>query len=170
MQITFHQKAFAMAIGMTILLSGCAELINITTSKPIEMKETTRTLGAKLSDREIETAAKVNIKKADPQLEYAHINVDSFNGIVLLTGQAPSEELRTLAADTVYKLTPVREIHNEIVIADPTNFATRSQDAWISTKVKAQLLPYGYGFSRRGRSYCKHGESHRRCAASGKSV
>lgn len=120
--------------------SGCAEVINATTTKPIEMKANTRTLGAKLNDGEIETAAKVNIKKADPQLENAHINIDSFNGIVLLSGQVPSEELRNLVADTVYKLNPVREIHNELEVAAPTNFAERSHDSWISAKIKAQLL------------------------------
>jgi osmotically-inducible protein OsmY len=113
------------------------------------MKANTRTMGAKLNDEEIETASKVNIKKADPQLEHAHVSIDSFNGIVLLTGQVPSEELRNLVADTVYKLNPVREIHNELVVSDPTNFVARSKDAWISTKIKAQLLADGDIESRR---------------------
>ncbi len=136
------------AINRTLLLSlctgllftGCAEVINVTTTKPIEMKANTRTMGAKLNDQEIETASRVNIKKADPQLEHAHVNIDSFNGIVLLTGQVPSEDLRNLVADTVYKLNPVREIHNELTVMEPTNFSARSQDTWISTKIKAQLL------------------------------
>ena len=123
-----------------LLISGCAEVINVTTTKPIEMKANTRTMGAKLNDQEIETASRVNIKKADPQLEHAHVNIDSFNGIVLLTGQVPSEDLRNLVADTVYKLNPVREIHNELAVMEPTNFAARSMDTWISTKIKAQLL------------------------------
>jgi len=133
----------------SLFASGCAEVINATTSKPIEMKANERTMGAKLNDNEIETAAKVNIKKADPQLEHAHINIDSFNGIVLLTGQVPSEELRNLVADTVYKLNPVREIHNELVVSEPTGFSARSQDAWISTKIKAQLLADSETESRR---------------------
>jgi len=132
-------RASLIIIG-SLLLTNCAEVINVTTSKPIEMKANTRTMGAKLNDQEIETAARVNIKKADPQLEHAHINIDSFNGIVLLTGQVPSDELRTLVADTVYQLNPVREIHNELVIGEATDFSARSQDAWISTKIKAQLL------------------------------
>lgn len=133
----------------SLLASGCAEVINATTSKPIEMKANERTMGAKLNDNEIETAAKVNIKKADPQLEHAHVNIDSFNGIVLLTGQVASDELRNLVADTVYKLSPVREIHNELVVSEPTNFAARSKDTWISTKIKAQLLADSETQSRR---------------------
>jgi len=139
----------SLTLCASLLMSGCAEVINAATSKPIEMKANERTMGAKLNDNEIETAAKVNIKKADPELEHAHINIDSFNGIVLLTGQVPSDELRNLVADTVYKLNPVREIHNELVVSDPTGFAVRSQDTWISTKIKAQLLADSETQSRR---------------------
>lgn len=139
----------SLTLCTSLLMSGCAEVINATTSKPIEMRANERTMGAKLNDNEIETAAKVNIKKADPQLEHAHINIDSFNGIVLLTGQVPSDDLRNLIAATVYKLNPVREIHNELVVGDPTGFTARSQDTWISTKIKTQLLADSETESRR---------------------
>jgi len=135
-----NNRILLLGLCASLLITGCAEVINVTTKNPIEMKANTRTMGAKLNDQEIETASKVNIKKADPLLEYAHVNVDSFNGIVLLTGQVPSEELRNVVADTVYKLNPVREIHNELVVMDPTNFAARTKDTWISTKIKAQLV------------------------------
>jgi osmotically-inducible protein OsmY len=129
-----------LVFSLIFLASGCAEVIHVTTSKPLEMKPNQRSMGAKLNDQEIETIAKVNIKKADPALQHAHINIDSFNGIVLLTGQAPSEALRDLVADTVYKLSPVRELHNELTIGDATAFGKRSLDNWISTKIKAQLV------------------------------
>jgi osmotically-inducible protein OsmY len=140
MRIINRTLLVGLGLCASLLVVGCAEVINVTRSNPIEMKANTRTMGAKLNDQEIETASKVNIKKADPQLEYAHVNIDSFNGIVLLTGQVPSEDLRNLVADTVYKLNPVREIHNELVVMDPTNFAARTRDTWISTKIKAQLV------------------------------
>jgi osmotically-inducible protein OsmY len=149
MQIFSRTLLVSLTLCASLLVSGCAEVINATTTKPIEMKENTRTLGAKLNDEEIETAAKVNIKKADPQLENAHVSIHSFNGIVLLTGQVPSEALRNLVADTVYKLNPVREIHNELTVAEPTTFAERSKDVWISTKIKAQLVADGDIESRR---------------------
>jgi osmotically-inducible protein OsmY len=142
---------FSVCLGM----SGCAEIIHVTTSQPIEMKGNQRTLGAKLNDSEIETIAKVNIKKADPQLEHAHINIDSFNGLVLLTGQVPTESLRNLAADTVYQLTPVREVHNELTVHDISNFGERSLDAWISTKINTKLLTDRNTQSRRIRVICE---------------
>ena len=127
-------------LGASVLTTGCAEVLHVTTNQPIQMKANERTLGAKFNDREIETIARVNIKKADPRLKHAHINVDSFNGLVLLTGQVPSQELSNLVADTVYKLNPVREVHNEMVIAEATDFAARSVDTWISAKIKTQLI------------------------------
>lgn len=135
-----HHLSVIALLGASLLTAGCAEVLHVTSSKPMEMKANQRTLGAKLNDREIETIAKVNIKKADPQLQHAHVNVDSYNGLVLLTGQVPSDELRNVVADTVYKLNPVREVHNELVVANATDFATRSVDSWISTKIKSQLL------------------------------
>lgn len=149
MKVSHRIAVLSLTLCGSLLLNGCAEVINATTSKPIEMKANERTMGAKLNDNEIETAAKVNIKKADPQLENAHINIDSFNGIVLLTGQVASDELRNLVADTVYKLNPVREIHNELVVSEPTDFAARAKDTWISTKIKAQLLADSETESRR---------------------
>lgn len=139
------------SLACGLLFSGCAEVIHVTTSKPIEMKANTRTFGAKINDEEIETAARVNIKKADPQLEHAHVSVNSFNGIVLLTGQVPSENLTTLVADTVYQLNPVREIHNELTIESTTSFGDRSHDLWITTKVKAQLVADNLALSNRVR-------------------
>ncbi|MFO1390155.1 BON domain-containing protein [Cellvibrio sp.] len=149
MKVSHRIAVLSLTLCGSLLLNGCAEVINATTSKPIEMKANERTMGAKLNDNEIETAAKVNIKKADPQLENAHINIDSFNGIVLLTGQVPSDDLRNLVANTVYKLNPVREIHNELVVGGPTDFAARAKDTWISTKIKAQLLADSETESRR---------------------
>jgi osmotically-inducible protein OsmY len=134
---------------MTLFISSCAEVIHVTTSSPIEMKSNARTMGTKLTDEEIETAATVNIKKADTQLEHAHVNVDSFNGIVLLTGQVPVDALRKLASDTVYQLNPVREIHNELTVSDATSFGERSQDSWITTKLKTILLADSQIQSRR---------------------
>lgn len=135
-----HKLSVIALLGASLISAGCSEVLHLTSSKPMEMKANDRTLGAKFSDREIETVARVNIKKADRQLEHAHVNIDSYNGLVLLTGQVPSDELRNLVADTVYKLNPVREVHNELVVGPATDFAARSVDSWISTKIKSQLL------------------------------
>jgi osmotically-inducible protein OsmY len=133
-------KVLVIAFTLIVTLNGCAKIITVTTSEPIQISTNKRTLGTKINDQQLETIARVNLNKASEQLEDAHINIDSFNGIVLLTGQAPNEQLRSLAGDTVGKINSVRQVHNELTVAAPITFQARSKDSWITTKIKTKLV------------------------------
>lgn len=133
-------SALTMLLGLMIMLGGCAKIITVTTSEPIQIKTNKRTFGTKINDQQLETIARVNLNKASKELEDAHINIDSFNGIVLLTGQVPSGQLHTLAGDTVSKINSVRQVHNELLTRAPTSFQERSQDSWLTTKIKTKLI------------------------------
>jgi osmotically-inducible protein OsmY len=133
-------KVLAIAVTALILLSSCAKIISATTSEPIQISTNKRTLGTKINDQQLETIARVNLNKASEQLDDAHINIDSFNGLVLLTGQVPNEQLRNLAGDTVGKINSVRQVHNELTLGSPAGFQARSKDSWITTKIKTKLV------------------------------
>ena len=122
------------------LLQGCSNIIDATTSEPIEDKPDKRTAGAFVDDEIIETKARVNIRKADPGLKQAHINATSYNGIVLLSGQVGNETLRQLAANTAAKIKKVKRVHNELTVAGNTSMLVRSNDTWITSKLKSKLL------------------------------
>ncbi len=137
----FHLgKIMAIVLGIAITLGGCAKIITVTTSEPIQIKTNKRTFGTKINDEQLETIARVNLNKASEQLEDANINIDSFNGIILLTGQVPNGQLHTLAGDTVGKINTVRQVHNELLTRAPTTFQERSHDNWITTKIKTKLV------------------------------
>lgn len=138
--ITHVGKVLALALGLITLLNGCAKIIAVTTSEPIQIQTNKRTLGTKINDQQLETIARVNLNKASQQLEDAHINIDSFNGIILLTGQVPSGQLHSLAGATVGKINSVRQVHNELLTRSPTSFQERSKDSWITTKIKTKLV------------------------------
>ncbi len=125
---------------LLLSLQGCSSIISATTEEPIEDKNTERSTGSFIDDEIIETKALVNLDKAHPDLAQAHITVTSYNGVVLLAGQAQNEELRQLAAATVAKINKVRRVHNEITIAGNSSMLARSNDTWITTKVKTKLL------------------------------
>lgn len=133
-------RVLAMVLALTATLTGCAKIISVTTSEPIQISTNKRTLGTKINDQQLETIARVNLNNTSKQLEDAHINIDSFNGIVLLTGQVPNEQLRTLAGDTVGKINSVRQVHNELTAGAATTFQERSKDSWITTKIKTKLI------------------------------
>lgn len=123
-----------------LLLTGCASIIGATTSDPIDMDPNRRTFGTLIDDQQLETIAKVNIDKADPDLKSAPISVTAYNGVILLTGQVKSMELRNLAATTVAQLNTVRQVHNELTVQAPISFLSNTSDAWLTTKVKSKLM------------------------------
>ncbi len=121
------------------LVTGCSSIISATSDGPIEENPGERTLGAAIDDQIIETKALVNIRAAHPQLNSANVDVVSYNGVVLLIGQVPSDSLRALAAQTAAKIKRVRRVHNELLVTGKTSMLVRSNDSWISTKVRSKL-------------------------------
>ena len=128
---------------MTLAISGCSSLLSATSDGPINGDSGERTWGATIDDEQIETLALVNLGKASAALDDAHINVTSFNGVVLLTGEAYSNELRALAGTTVGKINRVRQVYNELQVQDETSFFSRTHDSWLTSKVKSKLLANG---------------------------
>ncbi len=133
-------------VGLFLLLCsllscyGCSSLIAATRSGPIEDNYGKRSLGSFIDDSFIETKAKVNLKKSGRQLGKAHISVISFNGVALLVGQVPSAKLKQRAGDIVGKVRGVKRVHNELTEAGPLSVPARSNDTWLTAKVKSKLL------------------------------
>lgn len=100
--------------------------------------EDRRTSGTFIEDESIELKSERRIHE---QLgKEVHINVTSFNRIVLLTGEAPTEALKEQAGRLVRSIENVRNIINEITIREKTSLASRSNDAFITSKVKSRFL------------------------------
>lgn len=129
-----------LSLAAAFTLGGCTAILNETNDKPIAEDPGSRSFGSVIDDQSIETTATVNIRKTDPGLEHANVVVTSYNGIVLLSGQAPSEELRNAAAQTAALVKKVRQVHNQLTVGENTGFAVRSSDALLTTKIKTKLL------------------------------
>ena len=98
-------------------------------------------MGAMMDDGSIETTIKVNLNAADEQLKNSHINVVSFNATVLLVGQVPSQDMKNLATRVARSSSSrVKEVYNELEVAGATTFLSRSNDAWLSAKIKTLML------------------------------
>lgn len=130
---------FCVLTLMLSLLAGCSHLVGAVRSEPISDTPAKRTFGRYIDDQIVETKALVNLRKADPQLKESHLVVVSYNGIVLLTGQVPSEALRKKAAETVARIATVRRVHNELQVMGKTTLLIRSNDNWITGKIAARL-------------------------------
>ena len=127
---------------LIMLIQGCTRIISAGTDEPIHIDPGRRLLGTYINDEKLETIAKVNINKAHPDLKKANISVNIFNGVALLTGQVADEELRRLAAETVNKITYVRQLHNELQIQGNISLLAQTNDTWLANKVKTKLLAH----------------------------
>jgi osmotically-inducible protein OsmY len=69
-----------------------------------------------------------------------HVNVISFNRMVLLTGEVPNEAAKADVEKIASSVPNVRSISNELAIAGPSSFGGRSNDSYITSKVKARFV------------------------------
>ena len=69
-----------------------------------------------------------------------HININSFNRRVLLTGEVRDEATKATAEREMRAIEGVLSVINELEVAGPSSYTSRSSDALITTKVKASLV------------------------------
>ena len=94
---------------------------------------------SKLEDERNEKLALKNIKSSLPEFRGTNINVNSFQGIVLISGQVVSEDYITLATKAVESMRNVSVVHNELLVAGPTSMISRANDTYLSSKIRAKL-------------------------------
>jgi osmotically-inducible protein OsmY len=127
---------------LVLLISGCAAPLLVAggAAGGAAVAHDERSSQAILDDTVIETKAKDAIYQDPEMAKRVHINITSFNHIVLLTGEALSRSTRDKAVNIVRHLDKVRRVHNEVRIADLTGFTSRTGDSWITSKVKAKMV------------------------------
>lgn len=99
-----------------------------------------RSAGTIVDDEAIELKASKAIFDDEDLGKKAHINITSYNNIVLLSGETPTAAMRDHAVDVARHVEKVRKVYNEIIVAEPTTVKSRSEDTWITAKVKTKLL------------------------------
>lgn len=97
-----------------------------------------RTSGIFVEDENIELKA---VKKMESNLgEYSHVNVTSYNRNVLLTGEVPDEAKKALAENLLKEINNIRQVTNEITVQPKSSLGSRSNDTYITSKVKTQFI------------------------------
>ena len=114
------------ALATLAAVGGC---VSVTGNDP-----TLRTPRELLEDGRIEREAKAQLA-ADEGLAANHINVVSYDGIVLLTGEVVDDALRVRAERAVGNVPNVRRVHNELQLGGATSLVARANDSWLATKV-----------------------------------
>jgi osmotically-inducible protein OsmY len=134
-------KHFTIILILT-LLGGCTAVVVGGAATGVALVHDRRSAGTVIDDEAIELKALAKMLQNDSLRQQTHINITSYNYLVLITGEAPSLKLKNLTESTIRTIPKVREVYNEINIAAPSAFLARSSDALITSKVKTGLLKY----------------------------
>jgi osmotically-inducible protein OsmY len=121
------------------MLSGCVPLvIGAGVAATASVATDRRTTGTQLDDEVIEDRAVLEVHqrfKGD-----FHVNVTSYNGIVLLTGEVPAESAKADVENLVRSNPKVRAVQDELTVGPVTDLGSRSNDTLITSKVKARFV------------------------------
>lgn len=122
------------------LLSGCAAAILAGAAAGVIVYDR-RSLSTLEADARIFHLLHKNLV-TNPYLRNDHIEVISFNRIVLLVGEARSASERILAERIAQQTANVRRVYNEITVSKPLSIAKHSHDALLTGHIKSQMLAY----------------------------
>ena len=121
-------------------LSGCAAtIIGAAAVTSVDVAHDRRSLGAYIDDGAIEVQIKQCMLRNKEIRQQTHLNATSMNGVVLLTGEARNPEIKNRVIDYVRNLDGVREVVDESQIAGKTSIVSRTNDGFLTTKVKTTL-------------------------------
>lgn len=91
-----------------------------------------------IADEAIETRAANRI--SEKYGDKVHVNTTSFNRALLLTGEVPSDAVRADVERIAAGVPNVKAITNELLVAGASSFGARSNDGYITSKVKARFV------------------------------
>lgn len=122
------------------LLQGCAAVAVVAVGTSASMATDRRSIGNQIDDQTIEVEAYNEIKKNESLSDNTNLSIISLNGSVLVIGQAPNTYLRDQAIKIINNINGVARIHNQVRIGNLTSITTKSNDVWLTSKVKSALF------------------------------
>jgi osmotically-inducible protein OsmY len=127
------------AFLLVVPLAACAPvLIGAAAGGAYTSLEDRRTAGGQIDDEGIEL--RVGNRISDRFGDRVHVSVTSFNRSVLLTGEVPDPQSRDEAERIARAVPGVQGVSNELEIAGVSSLGARTNDAFITSKVKARFL------------------------------
>ncbi len=131
--------AAAALISALPLLQGCVPaVVGAGAAAGVMTAHDRRTTGTQADDEGLEWKAAQQIP--ENYKNDAHVNFTAFNRRLLITGEVPSEEARNVIGERVGRLEGVKEVFNETVVGAASSLSSRTNDSYVTSKVKARLV------------------------------
>lgn len=138
----FHKAVLQIAIISVLcsLLTACPAIIIGATGGTAMAAHDRRDAKIILDDEAIEVEATDKIYADEQLYKKVHINVTSFNYVVLLTGEVLTPQLKAHAISLVRNVKNVKHVLDYVQVGALTSFSDRSGDSWITSKVKTKMI------------------------------
>ena len=137
MQVKKAVLTAAVLVSLLASLQGCVAVVAGGVVTGALATTDRRTLGAQTEDKAIAVKAETRL----PQIvgDAGHVNINSYNRKVLLTGEVRDEAMKRAVENEVRSITNVDNVINELEVAGPSSYTSRSSDTLITSKVKLSL-------------------------------
>lgn len=136
---TGRWASLGLVLVCAALLQACVEALiigGVATSVIVAVDR--RQPEVMFGDQRIEIVASNRI--GDALAGQGHVNVTSYNYMVLLTGEVSSAQVKGEMDRIASEVPQVKTVINELQIAGGSSMASRSNDSYITSKVKSNFL------------------------------
>lgn len=138
---TIRQLQQPLLLLTTLGITACvATAVGIVAVSSVDIAHDRRTIGKYYDDGAVELKIRNAIRAEETFKGRVHISVTSMNGIVLLTGEAPTQPLINHVEVKTRKFAEIRQVVNEIALSGKSTVASRMNDSWVTSKVKTKLF------------------------------
>ena len=137
-----NTRTFLIPLAFAICLSACVPIVLVAAGATVggAIVYDKRSVKSIAQDRNTASQALKKISDDSQLQSQTHITIATFNNIMLLAGQAKTDELRNRVYQIASDIPNLKLIYNEITVEAPTTKSVQTQDAWITTKVKSTML------------------------------
>jgi len=123
-----------------IILQGCVAAAVVGVGTGVKVATDRRSIGNQIDDQTIELNAYSKLNENKELNKNTNIQMVALNGTLLVIGQAPTEPLRNSVLKIVNSIEGVTKIYNQIRLGNTISILTKSNDVWLTSKVKVALL------------------------------
>jgi len=126
-------------LALSVMLTGCAPAVMATATTAGAVVTDPRSTSQMFDDSEISHQVNTAITSNAALAENTKITATTYNGQVLLTGEAFNDQYRNQAVALAKTIPGVKVVYDDVVLAPLGTMSQYSNDTWLTTKVKAKL-------------------------------
>ena len=139
--ISYRLMFTSLSLAALTTLSACGPLVVGGTAAGTALVATDRrTAGQQVEDQAIEMKVSAEIRREFADVQNLRVTAHSYAGQVLLLGDVPNPQIKQRAGELASQVEKVQRVINEIRVGDVTPASVRTNDAWLSSKVRTALI------------------------------